>query len=65
MLTGREIKVNTKKCQTIISMRSPKSIKEVQQLARRIIKRYSLSSIAYQRVKDFFGQMNAKPPSKG
>jgi len=36
MLTNKEIKVNPNKCKVIIEMKSPSSIKEVQQLAGRI-----------------------------
>jgi hypothetical protein len=36
MLTNRGIEVNPDKCQAIIDMRSPTSVKEVQQLTGRI-----------------------------
>ena len=36
MLTHRGIKANPNKCQAILDMRSPNSIKEVQQLLRHL-----------------------------
>jgi len=36
MLTQRGIKMNPEKCVTILNMRSPTSVKEVQQLAGRM-----------------------------
>jgi len=36
MLTHRGIKANPDKCQVILNMRSPNSVKEVQQLLRRL-----------------------------
>ena len=54
MLTQREIEMNPKKCEAILSMRSPVSIKEVQQLAGRMTSLSRFIPTASERSVSFF-----------
>ncbi|RDX92741.1 hypothetical protein CR513_25080, partial [Mucuna pruriens] len=57
MLTERGIEANLKKCQAIINMRSPRTIKEVQQLAGRITTLSRFLSRSAERVVPIFNTL--------
>ncbi|MCI27304.1 hypothetical protein A2U01_0048502 [Trifolium medium] len=54
MLTNRGIEANPEKCQAIIDMRSPNSVKEVQQLTGRIVALSRFLSCAGEKAFHFF-----------
>ncbi|RDY06840.1 hypothetical protein CR513_09111, partial [Mucuna pruriens] len=57
MLTEREIEANPEKCQTIINMRSPQSVKEVQHLMGRITALSRFISWATEMAMPIFGML--------
>jgi hypothetical protein len=57
MLTRRGIEANPEKCQAIINMRSPTSVKEVQQLTGRIAALSRFLSCAGERSCHFFAAL--------
>jgi hypothetical protein len=57
MLTNRGIEANLDKCQAIIDMRSPTSIKEVQQLTGRIAALSRFLSCAGEKAFHFFSTL--------
>ncbi|GAU44606.1 hypothetical protein TSUD_240980 [Trifolium subterraneum] len=59
MLTSRGIEVNPEKCQAIISMRSPTSLKEVQQLTGRIAALSRFLSCAGEKAFHFFSTLKS------
>lgn len=51
MLTNRKIEANPNKCQAVMDMQSPQSVKEVQQLAGRIATRSRfITSLAHKAI---------------
>ncbi|PNX71103.1 hypothetical protein L195_g026974, partial [Trifolium pratense] len=54
MLTNRGIEANPEKCQAIIDMRSPSSVKEVQQLTGKIVVLSRFLSCAGEKAFHFF-----------
>ncbi|RDY05633.1 hypothetical protein CR513_10508, partial [Mucuna pruriens] len=60
MLTKRGIEVNLEKCQAVIGMRSPQSIKKVQQLMGKRPKQPCPSLEHSRREETLFGRLNAK-----
>ncbi|MCI55802.1 hypothetical protein A2U01_0077053, partial [Trifolium medium] len=57
MLTSRGIEANPEKCQAIIDMRSPTSVKEVQQLTGRIAALSRFLSCAGEKAFHFFATL--------
>ncbi|MCI75087.1 retrotransposon protein, partial [Trifolium medium] len=57
MLTNRGIEANSEKCQAIIDMRSPASVKEVQQLMGRVAALAKFPSCSSEKAFHFFSTL--------